>query len=29
MMLAEIDRILSQPNLSRDTTEMLTRIRTA
>ena len=29
MILAEIDRILAQPNLSRDTTEMLTRIRTA
>lgn len=29
MMLAEIDRILTQPSLSRDTTEMLTRIRSA
>ena len=29
MMSAEIDRILAQPNLSRDTSEMLTRIRNA
>ncbi|MFK7838099.1 MAG: aminopeptidase N [Sulfitobacter sp.] len=28
-MLAEVDRILATPNLSRDTTEMLTRIRKA
>ena len=29
MILAEVDRILAQPNLSRDTSEMLTRIRSA
>jgi len=29
MIKAELDRILSQPGLSRDTTEMLTRIRGA
>ncbi|WP_375266106.1 aminopeptidase N [Planktotalea sp.] len=29
MILAEVDRILAQPNLSRDTAEMLSRIRAA
>ncbi|MDF3414093.1 aminopeptidase N [Sulfitobacter sp. M57] len=29
MMLAEVERILATPNLSRDTTEMLTRIKGA
>ncbi|MDG1171040.1 MAG: aminopeptidase N C-terminal domain-containing protein, partial [Sulfitobacter sp.] len=28
-MLAQVDRILATPGLSRDTTEMLTRIRSA
>jgi len=29
MIKTELDRILAQPDLSRDTTEMLTRIRGA